>query len=129
MKRKLTLMVLHVLVMTMMLGSVGAKAEFEPFGSTRFIRKSASLSTSLSATFSATTFDVCNQLGLYSYSLYESNGTWVTGDVLMDYKASDTYTKTINLSSYGKSGKSYYVVGVLYADGESKTVTSATISY
>lgn len=129
MKKQQKVMVLFVVVMTVMLGWASALADFEPFASTRFISKSASINSSLSATFKAKTYDACSRLGLRSYSLYKSDGTWVTGAFIEDYKAADIYTKTIDLSAYGESGKSYYVVGILYADGETKSVTSGTISY
>ncbi len=129
MKRKFSRVAVFALSMIMMLGWTDAMANFEPFASTRFFTKSVSLSTSLSATFRAETYEECSQLGLRSYSLYESDGTWVTGVFLQDYKASDTYSKTINLSSYGKSGKSYYVIGIMFADGETKSVTSGTIKH
>lgn len=99
------------------------------YASEHFNTKSISISSTFTITFKATTVDVCDKLGLKSYTLYTSSGTTVTSDAPEIYTKGSTFKTSIDLSSYVEKGKSYYVTAIFYADGETKSVTSSSRKY
>ena len=81
------------------------------------------------ATFSMRTKVDCAELSVTSYALYKSNGVVVTSGSISSTASSMRYFKTADFSSYIFSGNSYYVSAVFNADGETRSVSSSTVSY
>lgn len=93
----------------------------------------SSAKVTLSSSTKKATFDLktkvdCQSISVTSYTLYKSNGSVVTSGSIGS-GSGKRYYKTVDFSSHITSGNSYYVTAVFNADGETKTVTSVTVSF
>ncbi|NLC32931.1 MAG: hypothetical protein GX781_06500 [Clostridiales bacterium] len=116
-------------ILLMIIGLSTAVAHGAVRASEIIYASTAALGASKTATFMVKTKVSCNQLGTTKYTLYKKGGTKVAAGILNDYGSGSLHASSVNLSPFIQSGNSYYVAAYFYADGETSSATSGTISY
>lgn len=132
MKRFISVFLILALV-TFTLPAISANAEGILRSSVHFNKTSVGFNASGSATFVAVLTMKCSNVGISSCTLQQQNGSrWVFASNLdTPAGATDTawYSAEMDYSSSMKSGNTYRLSVTFTADGESITMTSASVTY
>ncbi len=132
MKIKIVTILIIVILITLQIGAMQAKAEMKPLTSEIYQNANAELLSTGKATFKAA-IQYRATINVSSCILQKKVGnTWVFDQSLScPPSMSNTlrYSKTMDYSAKLTIGTTYRIVAVFDADGETKTVTSNEMAY
>lgn len=130
--RKVFVYIIALVLLTAALPQQLACAEAMPLSSDTFTLTSVSISTSGTASFSATARHLCT-ISVSSCTLQKQvNGRWVFAASLTPPPSKSNtvkYSAKKDYSSAMTAGTTYRIVATFTADGESVTATSGSIVY